>query len=148
MAHLATTGHNPQMDQTKLSRRWCSFAMLALVLPFKTSKLFGELTLYDAARYIVDTVAVIALSGYAFKIRIGPQVMWRVSAPIFIIFSVIIAASGLPRLYATQLPSAGACIALSSALCIGLAIMWFMALALLRYDGWLHATRLSSNALT
>jgi hypothetical protein len=118
------------MDQTKLSRRWCSFAMLALVLPFKTSKLFGELTLYDAARYIVDTVAVIALSGYAFKIRIGPQVMWRVSAPIFIIFSVIIAASGLPRLYATQLPSAGACIALSSALCIGLAIMWFMALAL------------------
>jgi hypothetical protein len=148
--HLAAKGHNPQMDQTKLSRRWCLFAivMLALVLPFETRKLFGELTLYDAARYVIDTVAVIGVSGYAFSIRIGPQVMWRVFAPIFIIFSVIIAASGLPRLYATQLPSTGVWIALSLILCMGLAMIGFTALALLRYGGWLDATRPSSNAFT
>lgn len=135
------------MDRTRLSKRWCLFAivMLALVLPFETRKLFGEITLYDAARYAVDTVAVIGLSGYAFGIQIGPKVMWRVFAPFFIVFSVAIAASGLPRLYAAQLPSTGVWIATALMLCVGAAIIGFMALALLRYGGWLNATRSESN---
>lgn len=133
------------MNRAKLSKRWCIFAavMLALVLPFETGKLFGELVLYDAARYVVDTIAVVGVAGYAFNIPTAPKVMWRVFAPIFILFSVIIAASGLPRLFAAQVPSIAGLIAIFSGLCIGAAITWGMSLALLRHGDWLDANRVS-----
>jgi hypothetical protein len=133
------------MNLPRLSKRWCLFAtvMLALVLPFETRKLFGELALYDAARYVVDTVAVVGVAGYAFSVPAGPKLMWRVFAPIFILFSVLIAASGSPRLLAVQLPSMGSWMATSATLCIGAAIIGFMSLALLRHGGWLDRTRTS-----
>lgn len=133
------------MNRPRLSKRWCLFAtvMLALVLPFETRKLLGELPLYDAARYVVDTVAVVGVAGYAFCVPTGPKLMWRVFAPIFILFSVIIAASGLPRLLAVQSPSMGSWMTTSAILCIGAAIIGFMSLALLRHGGWMDRTRAS-----
>lgn len=117
--------------------------MLALVLPFETGKLFGEVLFYDAARYLVDTIAVVGVAGYAFNIPTGPKVMWRVFAPIFILFSLIIAASGLPRLFEAQVPSTAGLIVIFLGLCVGAAITGSMSLALLRHGDWLDANRVN-----
>lgn len=140
---FAAEGENPRMNRTQISKRWCAFAivMLALVLPFETKELFGKLSLYDATRYAVDTVAVIGVAGYAFNVRTGPEVMWRIFAPIFILFSVTIATSGLPRLLVAPVRSTMSLLAISSALSIGAAIIGFMSLALLRHGGWLDTDR-------
>lgn len=133
-----------RMERGRLSKRWCVFAMvmLALVLPYETTRLFGHLSLYEAARCTVHIVAVLGILGYAFRVRVGPEKMWRVFAPFFILFSVIGIARGLPKLLAIPVSSTASLIGIAVLLCIVSAIPCFMSLALLRQGGWLEDARL------
>ncbi|WP_132387340.1 hypothetical protein [Novosphingobium sp. PhB165] len=115
---------------------------MLLVLPYEFGALFRRPSAYDAARYAIDTISVIGLTGYAFARPLGPQRFWRVFAPIFILFNAAIALRGLPRMLEwSALPREswlGIAMALAVMLGMQLAISGFMALALFRHGGWLR----------
>ena len=122
------------------SRGWRVFsvAALMLVLPYETPKLLDQLSLYDTLRYAFDTMAVIGLAGYAFGYAIGPRAAWRIFAPAFAVFIIVILLSGLPRLALFPSLSTGAMVTVGIFLPLSFAWSWFMTIGLLRYGGWLH----------
>lgn len=125
---------------TKPGLRWRAFSIMAmlLVVPSETVGLFGNPSLYDGARYLVDTLAVVGVAGYAFNRSFGPRIVWRIFAPFFVLFSAFVVLSGLPRLTALQAAPFGVWVVAAVLLSMFTALTWFVALALLRQGGWMR----------
>ncbi|WP_260927519.1 hypothetical protein [Novosphingobium sp. 9] len=128
------------MKKNGLSKRWCLFAIIMsmLVIPFETTKILDNLSLYDRTRYIIDSTAVIGLVSYAFRIALDPQAIWRVFSPVFVVFSGILFVQGLIRISTAQQSTI---VSISAALFASLLagpIVWLISLALLRQGGWLR----------
>jgi hypothetical protein len=137
------------MHMTKPVLRWRAFSIMVilLVVPFETVGLFGNPSLYDGARYLVDTLAVVGVAGYGFNRSFGPRMVWRIFAPFFVFFSAVVALSGLPRLTGLQAAPFGVWVVVAVLLSMFIALTWFIALALLRQGGWMRggASELSAS---
>lgn len=133
------------------SLRWRIFAvfMVVSILPYETASLLGALSAYDAARYVVDSIAMVGLVGYAFNRQIGARPFWRMFTPVFIIFSMTI-------LFIGMIPVVGIVGnlrpvplgALLAFLLLAVTMIWTMSLALLRYGGWRNDGRFADLGAT
>lgn len=107
--------------------------MLILTLPLETLRMLGNPSVHEVAGYVIHTVAVIGLTGYAFHRRIGSRPFWRMFAPLLPLFEiagVVLNAEGWRGIAALPM---GPLLLVSAFLLVTSGITALMTVALFRY---------------